>query len=89
MDNLSLSSDIATMNTTVFILTKGAKPDLLIKKIFEYYTALYKLLKTNQTLDGYIDFIKITDMDYYPSVTPTSTTCAIEVTLLLQWSKEF
>jgi hypothetical protein len=47
------------------------------------------MLKNNQTLDGFIDFAKITDMDYYPAVSEIANITAIEVKLELLWSKEF
>ncbi len=89
LEELSINSDMATMNIKFFILCKGAKSQELIKRVFAYYSALYGLLKNNQSLDGFIDFIKITDMDYYPAVTEIANISAIEVRMDLMWSKEF
>lgn len=89
LEQISMSSDLATMQVTLFILCKGASNATLIQRVFSYYTACYLLLKTNPTLDGFIDFTQITDMDYYPAVTASKTMTAIEVSLELQWSKDF
>lgn len=89
LEQLSINSDIANMNIKLFFLCKGAKSEELIKRVFAYYSAFYIMLKNNQTLDGFIDFAKITDMDYYPAVSEIANITAIEVKLELMWSKEF
>jgi len=89
LEELSINSDIANMNIKLFFLCKGAKSEELIKRAFAYYSAFYMMLKNNQTLDGFIDFAKITDMDYYPAVSEIANITAIEVKLELMWSKEF
>lgn len=89
IEDLSMNSDIATLHTTLFIFCKAAPSEILIRRVFNYYTAFYTLLRSNQTLNGFIDFSKITDMDYYPAVAASSTTTAIEVKLQLQWAKQF
>jgi hypothetical protein len=89
LEQLSMGSDLATMQVTVFLLCKGASSEELVRRVFGYYTAFYILLRRNQTLDGFIDFARITDMDYYPAVTASATITAIEVSLQLQWSKDF
>jgi hypothetical protein len=89
LESLSMGSDLAVMQATVFILCKGASNQTLVTRVFGYYTALYILLRQHQTLDGFIDFARITDMDYYPAVTASKTITAIEVSLQLQWSKDF
>jgi hypothetical protein len=88
LEQLSIRSDLATMQVTLFILCKGASNATLIQRVFAYYTACYRLVKTNPTLDGFIDFIQITDMDYYPAVTAAKTMTAIEMSVELQWSKD-
>ena len=89
LEDLSMSSDLATMNVTVFIICKGASSEKLVRRVFGYYTAFYILLRSNQTLDGFIDFARITDMDYYPALTASATMTAVEISVQLQWSKEF
>ncbi len=89
LEQLSMGSDQATMQVTLFILCKGASHEKLIRRVFSYYTACYLLLTHNRTLDGFIDFTQITDMDYYPAVTASATMTAIEVSIELQWSKNW
>ena len=81
LDTLSMNSDIATMAVTVFIIVKGAKHETLIRRVFGYFTALYCLLGKNRTLDGFIESTRMTDMDYYPAVTASTTMTAIEASL--------
>ena len=88
-EQLSMGSDLATMQVSVCVLCKGASNQVLVRRVFGFYTALYLLLRRNQTLENFIDFARITDMDYYPAVTASATITAIEVGLQLQWSKDF
>ncbi len=88
-EQLSMGSDLATMQVTIFILCKGASNQVLVRRVFGSYTALYLLLRRNQTLDGFIDFARITGMDYYPAVSASATITAIEISLQMQWSKDF
>ena len=89
LEPLGMGSDLATMRATVFILCKGARSSALIHKVFGYYSALYRMLRSNQTLSGYIEGLMVTDMDYFPQVSASRTITAIEIHLQLQWSKEF
>jgi len=89
LEPISVLSDLATMHITLFILCKGAASEKLIRRVFSYYTGLYCLLRSNQSLDGFVDFLSITDMDYYPSVTASSSVSAIEVKINIQWTKDF
>lgn len=87
--DLSMGTDFASMNSNLFIMCKGAKNETLIKKVFGYYTALYALIRDNQTLDNFVDFSRINDMDFYPAVTASTTMTAIEVSISIQWAKCF
>ena len=89
LEPFSMSSDLATMTATLFIITKGAKHETLIRRVFGYFTALYSLFGNNRSLDGFIESVRITDMDYYPAVTAGTTMTAIETSIELQWSKEY
>ena len=87
--DLSMGTDFASMNSDIYIMCKGAKNDVLIKKVFGYYTALYALVRDNQTLDDFVDFTRINNMDFYPAVTASTTMTAIEASTSIQWSKCF
>jgi len=89
ISDLSMGTDFASLNAVVYIMCKGSKNETLIKKVFGYYTALYALIRNNQTLDGFVDFTGINSMDYYPAVTASQTITAIEVSTNIQWSKCF
>ena len=88
-EQMSLSCDQATLNLTVTILTKGAKSDVLIKRVFGYFTALCSLIHSDRSLDGYVDHTEVTDMDYYPAVTASKTMTAIEATVRVMWDRTF
>lgn len=87
--DLSVSTDFASLNASVFIMCKGFKNEILVKKVFGFYTALYALLRNNQTLDGYVDFTGITNSDYYPAVTASTTMTAIEASVRIDFAKCF
>lgn len=87
--DLSMATDFASMNSNLYIMCKGAKNEVLIKKVFGFYTALYALIRDNQTLDDFVDFSRINSMDFYPAVTASQTMTAIEVSISIQWAKCF
>ena len=89
LEELSMGSDLATMHATLFILSKGAASKTLIRRVFACWSAFYVLARSNQSLDGFIDNLRITDMDYYPAVTASAAITAIEARMQLQWSKQF
>lgn len=89
IEDMTTCSDAARLNATIFILCKRDKNEVLVKKVFGYFTALYCLLRNNQDLDEYIDFSKITAVDYYPAVTATGNIAGAEVNLQMIWSKDF
>jgi len=89
LEALSFSSDLASMNATVFILCKGEANATLIKKVFAYFNAMFSLLGSNKTLDGFVDAARLVSMDYYPAVTASKNIVAIETALEIQWAKEY
>lgn len=89
LEPLSVHSDLSTLTATIYILCKGAKQSTLIERNFALFTALYSLLRSDPSLEGFIEASRITDLDYYPAVTASRTMTAIEVKLELQWSRTF
>ena len=89
LEDLSVGTDLARMNASVFILAKGAPNAELIKTVFRAYTSLYLMLRGDPTLGGFISETRITDMDYYPAVTASRTVVAIEAQTEMQWAKGF
>lgn len=86
---MSLSADQATLNITVTILTKGAKSEVLIRRVFGYFTAFCSLIHSDRSLGGFVDHTEVTDMDYYPAVTASKTMTAIEATVRIMWDRTF
>lgn len=89
LEDLSVGTDLASMNASVFILAKGAPNAELIKTAFRAYAAMYLTLRGDPTLGGFISETRITDMDYYPAVTASRTVVAIEAKTEMQWAKGF
>lgn len=89
IEELTVSSDRAEFEVKVFIISKKGNSESLVKRVFDLYTAFYLFMRSDPTLNGFIDWSRITDMDYYPALTASSTMVAIEVTLTLSWAKTF
>ena len=89
IEELTTSSDTASFEVKIYIISKKGTSEALIKRVFDIYTAFYLFMRNNPTLDGFIDLSRITDMDYYPSIMPSGTITAIEVTTLLSWEKVY
>lgn len=87
IEELTVSSDRAEFEVKVFIISKKGNSEALVKRVFDLYTAFYLFMRSDPTLGGFIDYSRITDMDYYPALTASSTMVAVEVTLILSWAK--
>lgn len=88
-EELTTASDAATFDATVFFVCKGAPSEKLVKRVFSCFSAFYGMLRSDNTLGGFIDSSRITDMDYYPSLTASRTMTAIEAKVELQWERRF
>lgn len=86
---LTTSSDLAVLHATLYIMAKKEKATELLKKVFRYANSIFSLIRENQTLDGFIDFATITSLIYYPSVDVNTSIKAIELSLDLQWTKDW
>ena len=89
LESLSMGSDLATMDAGICILCKGAPNAVLVRRVFAWCNAFHRMIRSNPTLDGFIDASMMTGMEYYPAVTASRTMTAIEIPLQLQWTKEF
>ena len=89
ISDLTSIADLEEMTITTYIICKRDKSETLIKKVFGYFTSLFALVRDNTTLDGFVDFTKITTMEFYPAVDASKTVAAIEVTSLIQFEKPY
>jgi len=89
IEDSTTCSDEATMYVTLYILCKRDTNERLVKKVYGYFTALYCLLRANQDLDGYIDFSRVSTVEYYPAVTATGNIAGVEASIRLSWEKDF
>lgn len=87
IEELTVSSDTAEFEVKVYMLSKRGTSAELVRRVFDIYTAFYLFMRRDPTLNGFIDYSRITDMDYYPAVTASGTITAIEATLTLTWAK--
>ena len=88
-ETLTTESDDSTFNIAVFVICKKDSHENLTRKVYGYYNALYRLLKTNMTLDCEVDFCSIDDADFYPAVEGNRNIQAIEVSVSVRYTKDF
>ena len=88
-ETLTTESDDSTFNIAVFVICKKDSQENLTRKVYGYYNALYRLLKTNMTLDCEVDFCSIDDADFYPAVEGNRNIQAIEVSVSVRYTKDF
>ena len=86
---LTTESDDSTFNMAVFIICRKDSQENLTRKVYGYFNALYRLLKTNLSLDGEVDFCAIDDADFYPAVEGNRNIQAIEVSISVRYTKDF
>jgi len=88
-ENLTMSSDVAFFDVTVFLLCKKDKQENLITKIFAYYAALYECIKADISLGGYVDDTDMSTMEFFPAVEGQKTIVGMEIHLKLQFTKDY
>lgn len=88
-ENMSTESDSSSFIVSAFIICKRDRQENLTKKTYHYFNALYKLLRTNITLDNTIDFVDVTDADYFPAVEGNRNVQAVEVMVSIRYSKDY
>lgn len=89
IESLTTSSDLISMSVHVMIVCKGATYACLMHRVFSLSEQFGLMLRSNRTLDGYVDYLQITNREYFPSVTGGKTMTAIELALEVQWTKEY
>ena len=89
MESLTYSSDQTSYTMSVFIVAKKASSTVLQEKVFAVYDALYRLFKTNNTLDSLVAWVGVNSMDYYPALTATETIKGIEVSIQCVFEKSW
>lgn len=89
IEDLTSMADLEQMTVTVYIMCKRDKNEVLIQKVFGYFTALFALIRNNMTLDEFVDFTKITTMEFYPYVDATKGISCVEATLVIQFEKPY
>lgn len=88
-EELSVGSDFSTLQITLFITSKRDKQCNLQKKVFGYLAALELLFWNYTDLEGDADFTDITSYDFYPAIEGNRNVAGIEVTVRVQYAKEF
>lgn len=88
LESLTTGSDSCQLDVTLYIICRRKKDSQLMQNVFNCYEEIYRLLRNNPCLDGYISDTLINDFDYYPS-TGVESEKAIEVRLTMLWEKDF
>lgn len=86
---LSTESDVSTFNLAIFILCKKDRQENLTTKVYGYFNALYSLLRTNISLDGYVDFTDVKEAEFYPAVEGNKNVQGVEVSVSIRYTKDF
>jgi hypothetical protein len=88
-NNLTMSSDLAELDATIFILTKKDKQENLISKIFAYFSAFYQCIKADSSINSYVDNTNLSTMEFFPAVEGNKSIVGIEVHLQMQFTKDY
>lgn len=86
---LTYSADQTSFTMSVFLVAKKASSTVLQDKLFALYDGLYRLLKTNNTLDSIVAWVGVNSMEYYPQLTATETVKGIEVSIQCVFEKSW
>ena len=88
-EELSVGSDLCTLNVSVFISCKREKCSILQKRVLGYVSAFELLLWHHQNLDGLTDMCDVVSCDYYPAVAGDMNVSGVEISLAIQYAKEY
>lgn len=86
---LTMNTDNASAHISIFIIAKRGKGTVLQDKVFEIYDGIYKVLKTDPTLDGTITYSSIETWDYYPALEGDPNVKGAEILVNLLYEKEW
>lgn len=89
LEDLTQVTDLAQMTASVYIFCKRDSQENLIKRVFFYFNSFYKMVRSNDTLDNFVDFTKITSSEFYPAVEATGSITCIQAYIQFTWSKDF
>ena len=88
-EELSVGSDLSTLNVSVFISCKREKSSVLQKRVLGYVSAFELLLWHHQNLDGLTDMCDVVSCDYYPAIAGDVNVSGVEISLAIQYAKEY
>lgn len=88
-EELSVGSDLSTLNVSVFISCKREKSSVLQKRVLGYVSAFEMLLWHHQNLDNTTDMCDVVSCDYYPAIQGDINVAGVEISLAIQYAKEY
>jgi hypothetical protein len=84
-----MSSDLAVMDVTIYLLSKKDKQESLITKVFTYFTALYRCLKADISLNSIVDTTNLITMEFYPAVEANKSIVGMEIKIQMEFTKDY
>ena len=88
-ESLATVNDRAEFRVNLWILCKRAPKADLTTKVYQIYNDIYELLRSDTDLGGYVDFCEVRSADFYPSVEMNENVQGIEVSLAVQYTKDW
>ena len=88
-ESLATVNDRAEFRVNLWILCKRAPKADLTTKVYQIYNDIYELLRSDTDLAGYVDFCEVRSADFYPAVEMNESVQGIEVSLAIQYTKDW
>ena len=88
-ESLATVNDRAEFRVNVWILCKRAPKADLTTKVYQIYNEIYELLRKDTDLGGYVDFSEVRSADFYPAVEMNKNVQGIEMSLAIQYTKDW
>ena len=88
-ESLATVNDRAEFRVNLWILCKRAPKADLTTKVYQIYNDIYELLRSDTDLGGYVDFCEVRSADFYPAVEMNESVQGIEVSLAIQYTKDW
>lgn len=88
-DKSATTSDTVDFTMSIFVLCKRDTQSNLVEKSFLYYNAIYYLLRTNTSLDGYVGSTRVNDSNFYAAIEGNRNVSGSEISITSEFEKDF
>lgn len=85
----TVASSVCTYTVNVYCICKGMSKADLVRQAQSYKASMEHLFGCDQTLNGEVDFLSVTDSQWFSGVEGVGVARGYKLTLSIQWQKTY